>query len=310
VNEKMVDEIANAVLYEGYLLYPYRASSLKNRHRFNFGVVVPHDVAEVNGADRWLVQTECLLRASLDAGVTVRVRFLHLFESGQQPASSAGWQEAVERDVRVEVAVGAIVEQPIQRAFAFDAESNGQEGVSGQVDVAGEVITDGLVKIRVVIANQAAATTTPSADRTGILKSSLLSTHAILQVTNGGEFVSLMDPPDDLQTAVSGCQNLGLWPVMVGDAHERDAMLASPIILYDYPQIAPESAGDFFDGTEIDEMLALRVMTMTDEEKAQARRTDPRARALLDRTEGLSDEHLMRLHGVLRGLRPVGESSA
>jgi hypothetical protein len=118
-----------------------------------------------------------------------------------------------------------------------------------------------------------------------------------------------MDPPDDLQAAASGCSNIGLWPVMVGEADERDAMLASPIILYDYPQIAPESAGDCFDGTEIDEILALRVITMTDEEKAEARRTDPRARALLDRTEGLSDEHMMKLHGVLRGLRPVPESS-
>ncbi len=142
-----------------------------------------------------------------------------------------------------------------------------------------------------------------------MLKPSLLSTHAILHAKSGGEFVSLMDPPGDLQTAVSGCRNIGLWPVMVGESHERDAMLASPIILYDYPQIAPESAGEFFDGTEIDEILALRVITMTDAEKAEARQTDPRARALLDRTEGLSDEHMMKLHGVLRGLRPVAESS-
>jgi hydrogenase maturation protease len=96
-----------------------------------------------------------------------------------------------------------------------------------------------------------------------------------------------------------------LWPVLVGEPHERDGILASPIILYDYPQIASESAGDFFDGTEIDEMLALRVLTLTDAEKDEARRTDPRARALVDRTEALSGEQLLKLHGILRDMRPV-----
>ena len=55
-------------------------------------------------------------------------------------------------------------------------------------------------------------------------------------------------------------------------------MLCSPIILYDYPKIAPESAGDFFDGTEMDEMLTLRVLTLTDAEKQEMRNGDPRAR--------------------------------
>ena len=33
-----MEEIANAILYEGYMLYPYRASSVKNQQRWNFGV--------------------------------------------------------------------------------------------------------------------------------------------------------------------------------------------------------------------------------------------------------------------------------
>jgi len=81
--------------------------------------------------------------------------------------------------------------------------------------------------------------------------------------------------------------------------------LSSPIILYDYPQIAPESSGDLFDGTEIDEILSLRIMTLTDEEKREMRESDVRARQILERTESLPVDQLMKLHGVLRGLRAV-----
>src|SRR5262249_1662766 len=86
---------------------------------------------------------------------------------------------------------------------------------------------------------------------------------------------------------------------------ERDCLLSAPIILYDYPQVAPESAGDFYDGTEIDELLTLRVLTMTDQEKQEMRRVDERARQILERTEALPPELLMRLHGATRNLREV-----
>jgi hydrogenase maturation protease len=84
-------------------------------------------------------------------------------------------------------------------------------------------------------------------------------------------------------------------------------MLSSPIILYDYPQIAPESAGDLFDGTEIDEILALRILTLTEDEKREMRDGDERARQILERTEALPEEQFLKLHGVLRGMRPTSE---
>jgi hypothetical protein len=86
-------------------------------------------------------------------------------------------------------------------------------------------------------------------------------------------------------------------------------MLSSPVILYDYPQIAPESPGDLFDGCEIDEILALRILTMTDAEKREVRDGDDRARQILERTENLSPEHLMKLHGTLREMRPLRRAS-
>jgi hypothetical protein len=98
---------------------------------------------------------------------------------------------------------------------------------------------------------------------------------------------------------------LGTWPVLLGDDGQADTMLSSPIVLYDYPKLAAESAGDFFDGTEIDEMLTLRIMTLTDEEKGAMAAVDERASALLARTESLAREQLLRLHGTVRGLREV-----
>jgi hydrogenase maturation protease len=81
-----------------------------------------------------------------------------------------------------------------------------------------------------------------------------------------------------------------------------DAMLSSPIILYDYPKIAPESAGALFDGTEIDEILTLRIMTLTDQEKMEMASTDERAKEILERTESMPPEQFMKLHGILRSL--------
>jgi hydrogenase maturation protease len=121
------------------------------------------------------------------------------------------------------------------------------------------------------------------------------------------EFVSLLEPPENLKDLAASCQNIGAWPVLVGAEGQRDTVLASPIILYDYPKIAPESPGELFDGTEIDEILALRIMTMTDEEKREMRATDDRTRKMLERTETMPMEHLMKLHGTLRELRSLKE---
>jgi len=93
--------------------------------------------------------------------------------------------------------------------------------------------------------------------------------------------------------------------VLVGDEPDRSMMFCSPIILYDYPKIAPESEGDFFDGTEMDEMLTLRVLTLTDAEKQEMRSGDPRARKILERTEALTSEAMLKAHGVIRGLREI-----
>src|ERR1700722_17820965 len=79
MNPSTVDKIADAVLYEGYILYPYRASSRKNRQRFTFGRVYPEAYSKAqSGAEPFLMQTECLLQPlTRTPSLEVRVRFLH-----------------------------------------------------------------------------------------------------------------------------------------------------------------------------------------------------------------------------------------
>jgi hydrogenase maturation protease len=163
-----------------------------------------------------------------------------------------------------------------------------------------------LFKVAVRILNLTPLDNAKSRSRDDALMRSLVSTHTILAVRDG-EFVSLLEPPEAFREMAAACRNVGTWPVMAGEEGERDCMLSSPIILYDYPQIAPESAGDLFDGTEIDEILTLRIMTLTDAEKREMRGVDERARRILERTETLPLEQMMKLHGAMRRPRPPGD---
>ena len=137
--------------------------------------------------------------------------------------------------------------------------------------------------------------------RAQALRKAFLSTHTLLACEGRGCFVSLMDVPEAVSPIAKTCKNEQTWPVLAGeparDARYAPMMLSSPIILYDYPVNAPQSEGDKFDGTEVDELLNLSILTMSDEEKREARATDPRARLLVDRADQMSAEHFAELHG-------------
>src|SRR5262249_55831710 len=182
-----------------------------------------------------------------------------------------------------------------------------QSSVSGEIEAFVSRVGDGIFKVRVKVKNDTRYVSSQQ-DRDATLMQSMVSSHLVLGL-DAGEFVSLLEPPIELQALAAECRNVGVWPVLVGETGDRHMLLASPIILYDYPQIAPESAGDLFDGTEIDEILSLRIMTLTDEEKREMRESDERARQMLERTESMPAEQFMKLHGALRGLRPVNEET-
>ncbi|HEX3227804.1 MAG TPA: hypothetical protein VHQ95_02500 [Pyrinomonadaceae bacterium] len=350
-----IEEIANAVLYEGYLLYPYRASAVKNQRRFNFGVLTPQSYSEAQrGTEPWSMQTECLLLAGSKTILEVKVRFLHLRRRevrGFYPPlaewdQGAAWgasnvqmlevdgqtyhscEEAVEREV---VERRAVIEStgyasrhtfsfPLTREYEPIPDSKGQIAgviVRSQRPIEGAIelsITEcevdstnddarHLRRVTVKVLNQTSFAAA-GRRREEALPQSLISAHTIL-AANGGEFISALDPPEEYRATVAACQNVGTWPVLAGEKGARDAMLSSPIILYDYPEIAAESAGELFDGTEIDEILTLRIMTLTDQEKEEMRQGDERARRILERTETMTPEDLMKLHGVLRRPRAL-----
>src|ERR1700722_4080524 len=340
MNTQHIDAIAKAVLYEGYLLYPYRPSSVKNRQRFNFGVIYPRAYSEAqSGSDAWNIQTECLVTADSLSTLEVKVRCLKLVArsvrateevSDLQPVSASEvdgdlvvpWQEAIECEVTLPVCrLEGLVGTPVEWRFPFPAKevteplrrANGivagvitrkQESVRGVVEVKAFPVTEGIFKVQVQVRNLTAFDGMDAGtSRDSALMRSLVSAHIVLGVANA-EFVSLLEPPEDLRALAASCQNVGVWPVLVGAGGKRETMLASPIILSDYPQIAPESPGDLFDGTEIDEILALRILAMTEDEKREMRQTDERARKMLERTEALPMEQLAKLHGTLRELRP------
>ena len=180
--------------------------------------------------------------------------------------------------------------------------------MEGEILCQTEEIEAGLFKISVEIVNRTLIKETELENQDAVLLRTLASTHTVLHTVEG-EFISLMDPPDSLRELATACKNQGTWPVLVGDeaSADRTTMLSSPIILYDYPKIAPESPGELFDGTEIDEILTLRVMTMTDAEKEEMRQSDPRALGILERTESLPEDQLLKMHGVVRELRSFDE---
>ncbi len=354
MNLAAVEQIAKAVLYEGYLLYPYRRSSVKNQQRWNFGVLYPAAYAEAqSGADASTSQTECIIAGSSTPALELRVRFLQLVERTigkfdfpiaeltpeHQPVQVNylevdgkrfdPWQEAVEREIVLPLVFGETLNpEPTLQTFTFSArkelepmrDSSGQiAGVmirkQGELQVAVEVsalsFSPDVFRITIRTHNLTHFTLTGDHNpcREAALASSLLSAHVVMGATSG-HFVSLLDPPADLHDLVAQCSNVGTWPVLVGAAGEQDTILSSPIILYDYPEIAPESAGDLFDGTEIDEILSLRIMTLTDDEKLEMRQSDDRARQILERTEALPPEQFMKLHGVVRSVRPAKEEAS
>ncbi len=180
-----------------------------------------------------------------------------------------------------------------------------QQAVSGAFILAAEQVDTNIFKLSVQIENTTPGTDTLTNKRDVVLFQSFVSTHTILRVRQGS-FISLLEPPEASQTFVKECQNLRTWPVLVGNEGERNTLLSSPIILYDYPQIAPESPGALFDGSEIDEILSLRILTLSDEEKEQMRQ-DERTREILERTEALTPEQFMKMHGIIRDLRPLSE---
>lgn len=337
--------VADAILYEGYLLYPYHKAAQKNQIRFQFGVLMPPGYALVDPNEPSSSQTECVLECPDDAEVRVLVRFLHLqrrLVQGVSPADGqlhdvgslevdgaefTAWDEAAEREHRITTVVSELLAGDQNVEFYVGAGEAAEDLTDSRGSLAGRIVRqwgglDGMIRLRAErVAGPYQAlrlrlqventTVLPMEMRTRDdgLRSALIAAHSLIAVP-GGTFLSMTDPPEWAAAEVAACQNAGTWPVLAGPAGCIDLMLSSPVILYDHPEVAAESAGDLFDSTEIDEILTLRTLTLTDAEKRQARATDSRAADLLDRLDDLPPQMLERMHGAIRYLRSAPAGAA
>jgi hypothetical protein len=338
VNLDRIRAVADAVLYEGYLLYPYRATSRKNQVRWQFGVLGPQGAADAGIGEDSRLSMQCVLEVRADeppATLSISVRFLqlqqrrteHVDDHGQYVAAPElrvgaerwfSWDEAVEVESSRTVRLA-----DLPSGLSWTVAAGAGETIEPVSDQHGAVVGR-LVRERWPVAATVAASIEPvehlyrlsvsidnsakingDTDKDDALRRSLLGTHMIIQSQDPQvAFCSVIDPPDAAREAARHCTQHRCWPVLVGEAPEVSAILGSPIILYDYPEIAGESTGSLFDATEIDEILMLRVLTMTDAEKAEARATDPKAAEIIERCDAMSAEDLMRLHGTFRDPDP------
>jgi hypothetical protein len=301
--------VADAVMYEGYILYPYRASAAKNRSRWQFGVVMSPGYTAVDPSERAFAQTECVLEHRADPTVAVVIRFLQV---QRRTTADSSWDEAVEHEVTVRTDAARLLGGGVVTEFEIPGgeEREGdfvrrREALTGTVSVLCSPLPGpwGAARLRVRVENRSAPATVPRT-REDALPTALVAAHMIIGVREGA-FISMTDPPEWASHEVQACENVGCWPVLAGADRGRQVMLSTPIILYDHPELAPESPGDLYDGTEIDEILSLRTLALSDAEKAEARATDPRAAALIDRVEALGAADFDRMHGAIRSPRAV-----
>jgi hypothetical protein len=331
--------VADAVLYEGYLLYPYRASAAKNQVRWQFGVLGPPGAAEAGVGEAVSMETELALESSAVAFIDVYLRFLQVQSRTVERWMDGGW-----RPVDELMACGtrwipfheAVPREVPLRNIPIDALESGRELTVGvpSGEECEELREDGRIVGRLIRRHAALHGTVTLSSRPGrdprftaldlvvrnstwwpreqqtvgsardeAARYSFVGTHLLLTV-QGARFLSLMDGPDWAERDIRGLSHSRCWPVLIETDEGSDAVLVAPIILGDHPSIAPESVGDLFDATEIDEILTLRIMTMTEQEKAEARGTDPRAAAILARCDAMSPQELAGLHGAQRAAAP------
>ncbi|MFE1409615.1 hypothetical protein ACFW6F_02155 [Streptomyces sp. NPDC058746] len=338
-------QVADAVLFEGYVLYPYRASAAKNRLRWQFGVLVPPAWGPAHD-EHSFQRTELIMEPRGAAALSVELRFLHAQRRTVEEALGDGsfaavpelhlsdrvlvpWDEGTEERVEMTFPVAELTAGEITLAFARPARTQTEAVLDANGRERGRLVrrtepVEGVVRLRAteldvpyralkltaVVENTSSWTPgADGADRDSALPRSLVASHLLLGLS-AGSFLSMTDPPEWAADAVAGCGNRHTWPVLAGGRDSRgngraDVVLSSPIILEDHPAIAPESAGAMYDATEIDEILALRTAALTDQEKREARGTDARAAAVIDLADNMPPEVLERLHGAVRALREI-----
>jgi len=277
-NHENIEKIADAILYEGYALFPYRKNALKNQKRFNFGVLSPQCWAELQTNEQFFQQTEILVLSNESAKILFKVRYLQLEDNED-------WQTAHEKvyENSVEIKEFQISD------FRFQ--------IDGKIEISTEKLDGNLFKLSFNLQNLTENESFKNLSRKEILPFSFVSTHTIFEIENG-EFISIIEPPEEFQKYSQTLENINCFPVLVGDK-KRNSILSAPIILYDFPEAAESSFDNFFDGLEIDELMVMNILALTDKEKEEIKKTDDKTRKILEKIENASAEDLLKLHAKM-----------
>lgn len=317
--------LADAVLYEGYVLYPYRATSPKNQIRWQWGVLMPEDVVARDSSERSGNRTDVVLDGR-HAHLHLTVRFLQVQRRTVEDAAGrsvdrldAGdttylcWDEARQHDVDLDVdpadGLDTVVEIPGGVEHEVLPGSVGRlvrERLPLRVGVRAEVVQPTGPYVVTLVRIRVTNLTAPGdgATRPEWLRRALVACHLLLETTDAA-IISQLDPPQWAAGFVAGCAHEGVFPVLAGPPGQHRVALSSPIILYDHAELAPESETAFFDALEVDELLSLRTATLSDQERREVRGTDPRAARVLGDVDAMPPELWDRLHGTVRYLEQM-----
>jgi hypothetical protein len=330
----ILENITHTLLYEGYSLYPYHRSAIKNQKPVPFGVVFPQNYNTCNKHAHYRMQTQCIVTGSDDPLIHINVRFLHLkktelFEDipeedfvpinnvhAKSSSYQAGWQ-TIERSISTgDLQISQLIKNkkviPVEFGEMHDSEYVYDEStavaakqISSLREIKGAVIIEATpagrqntFRITVTVINTTPVENAEQVARDEVLSQSFLSTHIILQAADAS-FISHQNPGEKWEALIAGCENINTWPILIGESNT--ILLSSPIILYDYPQINPKSSGDLFDSTEIEEALLLHVALLSDDEKQRIAQGDEKLQAMLDKVSQVTPEELINFHSGLKG---------
>lgn len=331
--ESILENLIHTLLYEGYALYPYHRSAIKNQKPVPFGVVFPKHYNTYNEHAHSNMQTQCIVYGSVDSLININVRFLHLKkielfqvdENAFKPVFNlnvkdkcyqAGWQTIERKISAADLQIAQLLRHKEVISIRFDkifeskniyveSDTIAAKQINSISEIKGEVIIEAApvenmpnaFRFTIRIINTTPVENAETITRDEVLSQSFLSTHIILQTTNG-EFISHQSPGEKWEAAIAGCENINTWPILIDESNTT--LLSSPIILYDYPQINPQSSGDLFDSTEIEEALLLHVNLLSDEEKKRIGQSDEKLQAMLNKVSAVTPEEFINFHSGLK----------
>ncbi len=317
----VLDDLTKTVLYEGYSIFPYHRSSVKNLKPIPFGVIYPEQYHSYHPPAPTKMKTECIVTAQKNSAINITVRFLHLiitkiFQQTDNDNTSLpyeGWQ-TIERQINSgDLIISELIGNKKVFPIGFDSikvdkniydenkilkekQSNCGLKITGNVIIEAFAFEniDNTFRVSVTVNNDTSLSNAESISRDEVFQQSFLSTNTILKVTDGA-FISDQNPPEEFKEIVAQCEKIGTWPILIDESNT--IMLSSPIILYDYPKINAHSKLDLFDSLEIEEMLILQLSAMSDTEKQQIAESDGKMREMLDKASQVTPQELLNLHG-------------